>query len=168
MGFGKYLEDVMPSELKSFCEGNQVRTVKFKNIEDFMNMVMSGDAGISLELSGKKDGKKVFLKLSGKNLQEVIEKYNDYFDEPMDNEQRDFMIKAIMKAAMDQVKESGFKMEGPVNVDADINEPLGGEENPEVPEETETTGEPESEESDEEQPIEKVKKEKRDTPEEEF
>ncbi len=159
MGFGKYLEDVMPSELKSFCEGNQVRTVKFKNIEDFMNMVMSGDAGISLELSGKKDGKKVFLKLSGKNLQEVIEKYNDYFDEPMDNEQRDFMIKSIMKAAMDQVKESGFKMQGPVNVDADMNKSFGGEENSEVPEETETSAEPESEE----QPIQKMAKEKRDT-----
>lgn len=159
MGFGKYLEDVMPTEMKAFCEGAQVRTVKFKNIEEFMNMVMSGDSGISLELSGKKDGKKVFLKISGKNLQDVIEKYDDYFDEPMDMEQKDFMIKAIMKSAIDQLKESSFKMEGPVNVDADINEPLGGEENPEIPEEPETPGEPESEE----QPVQKMQKEKRDT-----
>lgn len=159
MGFGNYLEEVMPTELKEFCEGNQVRTVKFKNIGEFMNMVMSGDAGASLELSGKKDGKKVFLKISGKNLNEIIEKYDDYFDEPMDNEQKDFMIKAVMKSFVEQIKESGFKMEGPVNVNADINEPLGGEENNEIPEEPETPGEPESEE----QPVQKMQKEKRDT-----
>lgn len=123
MKFTTYLEEMLPREAKALYEGSQAREIKFKNFDEFMNTVMSGDLGISLELSGKKDGKKVFLRLNGKNLNEVIEKYDDYFDDAMDMEQREFLVKSIMQAATKQVKENDYNMSGPVEVDANINEP---------------------------------------------
>lgn len=155
MGFNKYLEDVLPQEAKALYEGEQVRTIKFKNFNEFMDFVMGGDAGISLELSGKKDGKKVFMKLNGKNLSEVIQKYDDYFDAPMEEEQKAFVVQSIMKEAMKQIKEQNFNITGPVTVNADINEPEGSEENKEVPQQPES--------GEEEQPVQAMQKEKRDT-----
>ena len=105
---------------------SEAENIKFDNFSDLAKFVLMGNEKgpdlIKLELSGLKDGKKEWVKFVGKNMVQILEKYNDTFDKPMTKNMTGYLLDNVMNGMMKALKEQSGKVISSIKVGDETKE----------------------------------------------
>jgi len=102
------------------------KRITFNNFGELVKEILFGGAlgpnAIKLDLSGIKEGQKEFKTFVGSNMTDIVAKYGEYFDMPMDQEQVSFICDQVIASLASELRNKGEIRNAIVN--ANINKQM--------------------------------------------